>query len=72
MPAKSTRDPSPEEIAELCLLIQADWSPAERMRRLRSDLRPHYQRCDGETEEMAADVYEGHHSERADLLERTR
>ena len=63
----ATRDPTPAEIAELCLEIQATWTPAERMKRLRADLRPAYTRCDGESEEMTADVYNGHHSERQEV-----
>jgi hypothetical protein len=62
-------DPSPAEIAELCLLIQAGWSPEERMRRLRADLRPTYQRCDSERLEMSSDVYDRHHEQRAELQE---
>lgn len=61
------RDPSPAEIAELCLLIQSGWTEAERMKRLRVDLRPTFTRCDGVTEEMTADIYNGHHSERERL-----
>jgi hypothetical protein len=68
----ATRDPSPEEIAELCLQIQSTWSPREKLSRLRVDLRPTYQRCDGERETMEPEAYNGHHSERAELLERTR
>ncbi len=60
-------DPSPEVIAAACLLIQSTWTEAERMKRLRVDLRPTYQRCDGETEEMSSSVYDGHHEQRADL-----
>ena len=60
-------DPTPTEIAAICLLIQSTWNERERMSRLRVDLRPTYQRCDGETEEMTADVYNGHHNERAEL-----
>jgi hypothetical protein len=62
-------DPSPEQIAAACLLIQATWSPREKLSRLRADLRPTYTRCDGETEEMTADVYAGHHEQRAELQE---
>jgi hypothetical protein len=62
-------DPSPEEIAELCLLIQADWSPAERMRRLRPDLRPCFTLADGRQQDIEADVYNGHHEQRAELRE---
>jgi hypothetical protein len=65
-------DPSPEQIAAACLEIQAGWSPEERMRRLRVDLRPTYQRCDGERLEMSSEVYDGHHEQRAELLEISR
>jgi hypothetical protein len=41
------RDPTPDEIRQACLEIQAGWSPAERMRRLRVDLRPTIQTADG-------------------------
>ena len=68
----ATRDPSPEEIAAECLLIQATWSAREKLSRLRSDLRPTYTRCDGETEEMTADVYNGHHEQRQELQEISR
>jgi hypothetical protein len=66
------QDPTPAEIEQLTAQIRATWSPAEKMRRLRPDLRPCFTLADGETEEMTADVYNGHHSERAELLERTR
>jgi hypothetical protein len=56
-----SNDPTPTEIAAACLLIQAGWSEAERMKRLRVDLRPKYRRCDGERLEMSSDVYIGHH-----------
>jgi hypothetical protein len=57
----ATRDPSPEEIAAACLLIQATWSAREKLSRLRVDLRPTYQRCDGERLEMSSETYSGHH-----------
>jgi hypothetical protein len=60
-------DPTPAEIAAACLLIQSTWTEAERMKRLRSDLRPTFTRCDGVTEEMTAEVYEGHHERREKL-----
>ncbi len=60
-------DPTLEEIAQRCAEIQAGWSEAERMKRLRADLRPTYTRCDGERETMDADDYEGHHEARAEL-----
>ena len=53
-------DPTPREIFERCLEIQRTWSPSERLRRLRVDLRPTYRRCDGVTETMAAEHYEQH------------
>ena len=65
----ATKDPSPAKIAELCLEIQATWTPAEKLKRLRSDLRPTFTRCDGEREEMTADVYNGHHGQREKLQE---
>ena len=61
------QDPSPTEIAAACLLIQATWTEAERMKRLRVDLRPTYTRCDGERLEMTSDVYDRHHERRAEL-----
>ena len=64
---KAKKDPSPEQIAELCREIQATWSEREKLSRLRVDWRPSFTRCDGETEEMTADVYNGHHNERAEL-----
>lgn len=60
-------DPSPAEIAELCLEIQAGWTPAERMKRLRADLRPHYTRCDGIEEDIDAEDYADHHEARERL-----
>ncbi len=60
----ASKDPTPTEIAAACLLIQAGWTPDEKLKRLRSDLRPSFVRCDGEREEMTADIYRGHHSER--------
>lgn len=63
----SRRDPSAEEIAAICLEIQSEWTPAERMKRLRPDLRPHYTRCDGVEEDIDADDYDDHHSERERL-----
>ena len=37
---KPTPDPTPEEIKERCAEIQREWTPAERMRRMRHDYRP--------------------------------
>ena len=65
-------DPTPEQIRDECLLIRSTWTPAERMSRLRSDLRPQYTRCVGETEQMAAETYNWHHEQRALIQEQTR
>ena len=62
-------DPTLEEIRLACLEIQRGWSEQEKLKRLRSDLRPSFVRCDGATEEMTAANYEGHHDERAAILE---
>lgn len=59
------QDPSPEEIAAECALIQAGWSAEERLKRMRSDWRPTYRRVDGEHPEMSAEDYNEHHSKRA-------
>ena len=64
---KAKNDPSPEQIAAECLLIQATWSAREKLSRLRADLRPHYTRCDGETEEMSSETYNGHHEQRQEV-----
>ena len=66
---KQQLNPSPEEIALACLAIQSEWSEAERLKRLRCDLRPAYRACDGMREEMAADAYDDHHSGREALLD---
>ena len=63
----ATRDPSPEEIEQLTAEIRATWTPAERMKRLRSDLRPTYTRCDGIEEHIDAEDYADHHSQRQAL-----
>ena len=62
-----TNDPTPEQIRDECLLIQATWTPAERMKRLRSDQRPAYQRCDGIEEHIDAEDYADHHEAREAL-----
>ena len=49
-------DPSPDEIAERCLEIQSEWTAAERMRRLRVDLRPAIQTADGRLVDVKADA----------------
>ena len=63
----ATKDPTPSEIAAACLLIQATWTPAEKLKRLRSDLRPYYTRCDGIEEDIDAEDYADHHDARAEL-----
>ena len=63
------QDPTPEQIAAACLEIQATWTPAEKMKRLRPDLRPQYTRCDGISEDIDAEDYDEHHERRERLLE---
>ena len=60
----ATPDPTPSEIVAACLEIQAGWTPEERMRRLRPDMRPTISLCDGRAMEMTAEAYGRHHSER--------
>ena len=40
-------EPTPDEIRQACFEIQSGWSPQERHRRLRADLRPTIQTADG-------------------------
>jgi hypothetical protein len=63
----ATKDPTPEEIAQRCAEIQRGWSEQEKLKRLRSDLRPTFTRCDGEVETMTTESYNGHHDRRAEL-----
>lgn len=63
----ATRDPSPEEIRIACAEIQSGWSSEDRMKRLRVDLRPTYQRCDGIREDIDVHDYNEHHQRRAKL-----
>jgi hypothetical protein len=58
---KAKKDPTPEEIAELCLQIQATWSQRERMSRLRADCRPMFTLADGRQQGIEAADYEQHH-----------
>ena len=53
-------DPTIEQIAERCAEIQNEWSPAERMRRLRCDLRPQVRCADGSLEQMTVESMEIH------------
>jgi hypothetical protein len=54
-------DPSPSEIAALCLEIQAAWSDEERLKRMRIDWRPAFVRCDDQLIDMDLKTYESHH-----------
>lgn len=60
MPQQQKADPTPEQIAERCLRIQATWTPAERMRRLRVDLRPTVSCADGRHVDVDASDYDEH------------
>jgi hypothetical protein len=62
-------DPTPEQIAAACLLIQATWTPAEKLKRLRVDLRPTFTSCDGRELEIDAAAYNRHHEQREALQE---
>jgi hypothetical protein len=53
-------DPTPEEIAAICLEIQAGWSDEARLKRLRIDWRPAFVRCDGQLIDMDLKTYESH------------
>ena len=64
---KKNSDPTPTEIAELCLLIQSTWTPQERMKRLRADWRPMFTLADGRQQGIEAADYEQHHDQRAEL-----
>lgn len=59
-----TRDPSPAEIEQMTAEIRAGWTPAERMKRLRPDLRPMFTSCDGRELEIDAEDYDHHHEQR--------
>ena len=45
-------------------MIQQSWSPDEKLRRLRVDLRPTFMVADGRRLEMSSEAYGRHHSER--------
>lgn len=57
---KTQHDPSPEEIERMCAEIQSTWTPDEKLRRLRADLRPMFKLADGRRETIDATVYEQH------------
>lgn len=63
-------DPSPEEIRLACLEIQATWTAEEKMRRLRSDLRPTFTAADGRHLDMTSATYDGHHRQREQITAR--
>lgn len=63
-----TTNPTPEEIAAACAEIQAGWTPAERLSRLRADWRPTFMRCDGVRQGIDSESYDGH-VERHELLQ---
>ncbi len=65
-------DPTPSEIAAACLEIQAGWTADEKLKRLRVDLRPTYQRCDGERLDMTSATYNRHHEQRELIQEQGR
>jgi len=56
-------DPSPNELALACLQIQSHWTPDERLKRLRADLRPMVKAADDRLVSVSAADY-GHHERR--------
>jgi hypothetical protein len=54
-------DPTPEQIAEMCLEIQRGWTDDEKLKRMRVDWRPTFVRCDGQRVELSLDCYDTHH-----------
>ena len=58
---RKTKDPTPTEIAAICLLIQSTWNERERMSRLRADWRPMFSLADGRQQGIEAADYEQHH-----------
>ena len=56
-----TADPTQEEIAAICLEIQAGWTDEERLKRMRIDWRPAFVRCDDQLIDMDLKTYESHH-----------
>ena len=65
---KPNRDPSPEEIAAECRLIQSTWTPVERLKRLRVDLRPMVRTAHDRLVNVSAGDYETH-NRRGELQE---
>jgi hypothetical protein len=61
-------DPTPEQIAEMCLEIQRGWTDDEKLKRMRVDWRPAFVRCDKVAVEMDLRVY-GEHIEQGDTLQ---
>jgi len=53
-------DPSPNELALACLLIQSHWTPDERFRRLRFDERPMVRSADDRLVSVSAADYDEH------------
>jgi hypothetical protein len=55
-----SNDPSPAQIAAMCLEIQSTWTAEERLKRLRCDWRPTFVRCDDVQVDMDLRVYDQH------------
>lgn len=60
-------DPTPEQIHQACQLIQSGWTPDERLKRLRADLRPMVACADGRHVAVTGGDYEGHHMRHGEL-----
>ena len=61
-------DPTPAEIAAACIEIQSTWTPAERLKRLRVDMRPMVSCADGRLVAVDAEDY-ATHTRRGELQE---
>lgn len=59
-------DPTPAEIHLACLQVRSTWTPDERLRRLRCDLRPMVRCADDRLVSVSAESYDAHseHNER--------
>ena len=55
-------DPSPAEIAAACLQIQATWTSAVRLKRMRPDQRPSFRKVNGEAVTIDLAIYSEHHA----------
>lgn len=60
-------DPTPDEIQQRCAEIQQTWTEAQRLSRLRADLRPMVTLADGRPHDIDSETYNDHHDTREKL-----